>query len=145
MRAEGKARSIEPVLLSLHPLPPEVPTACPRLWASGLPAHLEVSHGPGDVSPEPQGPQCVQAHMQVVIVRAVSDSVLSGVLFCCTVLPQGLQPCFICEDGLGQYRVSFLCAVSRVPMVTLAVSVFQRRIVGTALMKRPVLSLPVSA
>lgn len=36
-------------------------------------------------------------------------------------------------------------AVSRVPMVALAVSVFQRRIVGTALMKRPVLSLPVSA
>lgn len=36
-------------------------------------------------------------------------------------------------------------AVSRVPMVALAVSVFQRRIVGTALTKRPVLSLPVSA
>lgn len=39
-------------------------SASPASWGSyrmpqALEAHLEARHGPGDVSPEPQGPQCV--------------------------------------------------------------------------------------
>lgn len=57
-----------------------------------------------------------------------------------------LQPWLVCESMYWvNTTLPLIFAVSRVPMVALAVSVFQRRIVGTALMKRPVLSLPVSA
>lgn len=63
----------------------------------------------------------------------------------CDVLHQWLQPWPLCEGGLGRRHVALSSAVSRVPMAALAVSVFQRRIVGTALTKRPVPSLPVSA
>lgn len=80
-----------------------------------------------------------------VLFRTLSCLVCCCVVLCCDLLAQGLQPCFTCEDGLGRYHITLLCAVSQVPMVALAVSVFQRRIVGTALTKRPVLSLPVSA
>lgn len=59
---------------------------------------------------------------------------------------QWLLPWLTCErmDWVSAV-LPLIFAVSRVPMVALAVSVFQRRIVGTALTKRPVLSLPVSA
>lgn len=64
----------------------------------------------------------------------------------CDVLYQWLQPWLTCERMYWVNAMLLLIfAVSRVPMVALAVSVFQRRIVGTALTKRPVLSLPVSA
>lgn len=65
---------------------------------------------------------------------------------CCDVLYQWLQPWLTCERMYWvNATLPLIFAVSRVPMVALAVSVFQRRIVGTALTKRPVLSLPVSA
>lgn len=65
---------------------------------------------------------------------------------CCDVLHRRLQPWLMCESMYWvNTMLPLIFAVSRVPMVALAVSVFQRRIVGTALTKRPVLSLPVSA
>lgn len=72
-----------------------------------------------------------------------SGCVQCGVVTCCS---RGLEPWLTCVKMYWvSARLPLIFAVSRVPMVALAVSVFQRRIVGTALMKRPVLSLPVSA
>lgn len=67
-------------------------------------------------------------------------------VWCCDMWYQWLQPWLTCERvNWISAMLPLVFAMSPVPMVALAVSVFQRRIVGTALTKRPVLSLPVSA
>lgn len=69
-----------------------------------------------------------------------------GSVLCCDVLPQWFLSQLMCEQMCWvSATLPLTFAVSRVPMVAPAVSVFQRRIVGTALTNRPVLSLPVSA
>lgn len=82
---------------------------------------------------------CVNTHASDCLLRVLFRA-LSCLAWCGVVLWHA-APVACVRMGW----VSAILAVSLVPMVALAVSVFQRRIVGTALTKRPVLSLPVSA
>lgn len=130
-RARRQGRSLGPSSLVLsHPIPGAHASGMGDLiWPS-------ASHGADEAAPV-SGSQCCTFCVCVLGLR-LHLSMCSDV------------PCSMCAWDSWLWEVMWAVPLPHVTAVSganasPAVSVFQRRIVGTALMKRPVLSLPVSA
>lgn len=129
-RARGQGQSLKP-----RSLVPSYPI--PGTQASGMGGliWLSASHG-ADEAARVSGSQCT--FCVCVLGLRLHLSMCSDV------------PCSMCAWDSWLWEVMWAVPLPHVAAVSRAnaspaVSVFQRRIVGTALMKRPVLSLPVSA